>query len=186
MEKPTILIDMDEVLVDFMTGACLAHGWSPQYLASKRKPGVWCLAKTMGLSLGQFWQPINKAGEPFWLSLRPLPWMGDLLQLVDANSKEWHIVSSPSHDPSCYSGKVAWLKNYFGNTFDRFVLTPHKHLFAKSSAILIDDKEENTAEFCQAGGKAVLFPSLTNLLSEYVSEPVDYVKFSLMEIKQCT
>lgn len=170
-----ILLDMDEVLVDFVGGALQIHGWTVEQLDAVCPPGVWSIVEPMGLTPNQFWSPIQRVGSAFWLGLKPLPWADCLVAMISDLTDDWHIVSSPSSGGvGCYTGKTLWLKQYFGQTFDRFVITPHKHILARSGVILIDDREETIDKFNLAGGCGVLFPSPRNRLHRYSDNLVDY------------
>jgi 5'(3')-deoxyribonucleotidase len=177
-----IILDMDEVLVDFVGGMARHHGTTRQKLRQKQKPGVWEMHRTLGISANTMWRPIYKSGLAFWLTLEPLPWIDDLIEMVETFDVEWHIVSSPSLAADSYFGKTCWLKNYFGHDFDRFAITPHKHLFAKPGTILIDDKDENVEAFREAGGRGIVFPTKGN--SEHaVVDPLGYVYGALTAIR---
>lgn len=176
--KIRLLLDMDEVLTDFTGGALAAHGWTRARLESVRPAGYWDMATLMGMTTEEFWAPINRMGERFWVELVALPWVDAAVQLADEISQEWYVVSSPSWEPGCYSGKARWLKRYFGRRFDRFFLTPHKHVFADQRTLLIDDSPRNVDRFRRAGGKALLFPSLGNSLFYWANRPVEHIRDS--------
>ena len=109
-----ILLDMDGVLVDFISGACAAWGVSSEDVLRYWQPGEWDIVHPLCLALGfpepisnnQFWARLE--GDSFWLGLEPLPWLDDLLELVKGYTKDWHIVTSPSLCPTSYDGKVKW------------------------------------------------------------------------------
>lgn len=163
-----ILLDMDEVLVNFVDGALAAWGVERAPVLEHWTPGRWDmvppLSKALGLaepmSNNRFWSRLE--GDSFWLGLEPLPWFDDLLQLITNYTDDWHIVTSPSLCPTSYDGKVKWLKTKFGKSFDRFAITPHKYLFAGPDTVLIDDRDRNIEEFAGAGGIGVVFPSHHN------------------------
>lgn len=171
--KTRIFLDMDGVMVDFDSGACAAHGVTPAWLAERRTPGQWSIVDPLGVSLDTFWDRINDQGETFWLGLQPQPWLRELLHLVDTITDDWYVVSSPDEAAvgAVYSGKVKWLKRYFGKSFNRFIPTPHKHLLA-GNGILIDDHQTNVNEFVRHGGQAVVFPSIGNNLYPHRDRPV--------------
>ena len=183
-----VFIDADEVLFDFIGGAAKAHGVEPETLQAHRTLGHWDISRPLGeLVLGrpysqeEFWLPINHAGSEFWERLDPLPHMTELIQLVETITDDWHIVSAPSWDSRNYYGKVKSFKKHFGQSFDRFILTPHKHLFAKPDTILIDDRLENVEKFNKAGGYGFVFPTLGNSLHEYRDVPVEQLRLSLID-----
>lgn len=173
-----ILLDMDEVLCDFVGGALRVHGWTRKQLEQVWPVGTWSIIEPMGLTHDAFWKRIDAGGARFWRGLDPLPWAHDLIDWVTNTTDDWHIVTTPGHSVDCYVGKVRWLKWFFGERFDRFAITPHKHIFAAPHAILIDDKEETVRHFRRAGGRARLFPSRHNSLFEFANDPVGYLKLS--------
>jgi 5'(3')-deoxyribonucleotidase len=178
-KKIRILVDMDEVLVDFVDAACRIHGRNVGDVLLSWPKDTWNMAQALGLSQGDFWHPIYIAGEKFWEQLQPKPWIKNLLREVKSLTDDWHIISSPTRHSECYSGKVKWLKEYFGSTFDQFALTPHKHIFAQENVVLIDDHDDNVEKFVEAGGMGILFPAKYNANSDWASDPVPYVRHQL-------
>lgn len=181
-------LDMDQVLVDFVGGACKAHGVNREVMESYRILGVWPINDPLGLaSIGrsltmeEFWKPINDAGEDFWYDLKAHHWFLDIVHLAEESELEWHIVSAPSNSVSSYTGKVRWLKRALGSDFNSFILTPHKHRFAQDS-ILIDDREENCVKYNKVGSPAIIFPSEGNSLYSQASNPIPYVRQELEKI----
>lgn len=175
MKSTRILLDMDQILVDFIGGAIQIHGISRQKLESCWPAGQYSIIEPMGLTQDEFWRPINEAGDLFWLGLETLPWINDLLHLVDSLTDDWYIVSTPSLHHTSYSGKARWLKRFFGQSFNRFIFTFHKGVLACSNALLIDDCEETVEQFIIAGGSALVFPGRTNKLYNHADSPVDYL-----------
>jgi 5'(3')-deoxyribonucleotidase len=159
-----ILIDMDEVLADFVGHAAYVHG----LLGDPRPPGHWSVDPWMTID----WDHL---GYTFWTSIPPLPWADALIALVSELTEDWHIITSPVNSHNCYRGKVTWIKRFFGEDFDRFCITPHKHLFAHHGVYLIDDRQTNIDQFRAAGGDGFLFPSQGNSLYAYKRNPVDYL-----------
>lgn len=178
----TILLDMDEVLVDFVSAAIALHGQDRETVYARWKPGKWSMTEPLQLTPDQFWEPIHRAGADFWVNLEPKPWIEELIKIVEQYTRNWHVVTSPSRCPTCYDGKVRWLKNYFGPGFDRFAITPHKHLFAKPNTILIDDRGENCRKFEAYGGDAIIFPAIQNCLHWRRDNPLEFVSGQLAAI----
>jgi len=170
-----ILIDLDEVLVDFAGAAARVHGWTRERLNEVHTPGIWSIVEPMGLSNTQFWRKINELGSFFWSELKPLPWAEDLLSWVKLVTDDWWIVTSPSFSPHSYVGKLLWLRGYFGEDFDRFIITKHKYLLANPETLLIDDREEAVAKFRNWGGLGAVFPSRHNGLHCFAYNPVAYL-----------
>jgi 5'(3')-deoxyribonucleotidase len=171
-----ILCDLDGVLADFNAGAAEVHGWTLARLYEKWPPGIWEMTAALGLSdEDEFWEPIDQAGEAFWLGLQPLPWARTLYAYLESIA-EVHVATAPSRCDSCYSGKVKWLKRFFGRNFTQFVITPHKHIFAQPGALLIDDRELNINQFVQHGGDGIIFPARCNGLYNWANNPVAYLQ----------
>lgn len=174
-----IFLDMDEVLVDFIGGAC--SRWEVQLgdVIGCWEKGVWGMVPPLGRVLGrelsqeEFWEKIN--GVDFWTGLKPHPWMEELIGTVYQYTKEWYIVTTPSRCPTSYDGKVRWLKKRFGKQFTSFVLTKHKHLLANRDTILIDDKDATVDAFIKAGGLGIVFPRHHNSRHEFSSNPLEKV-----------
>lgn len=180
MEITHILIDMDEVLCDFIGGAVKTHGTTKKALLAKCKPNEWSIVEPLGLTTKEFWAPIDARGSQFWEDLEPLPWIDELIECVEGFvGDKWHVVSAPSRCDTSYTGKVRWLKSKFGKDFDRFVLTPHKALFAKPGHVLIDDRPKNVTDFTYSGSNGLLFPTQFNFLAAYSHKPITYIKLRL-------
>jgi len=178
-----IILDMDEVLVDFVGGVAKLYDTTREAVREKQTPGVWDIAHTFDVSAPTLYRNVYKVGLGFWLKLEPLPWIDELIELVEQFDPDWQIATSPNRAADSYFGKACWLKNYFGTDFDRFVITPHKHLFAKEGTVLIDDKEENVQKFKAAGGRGIVFPTKGNCC-HHIEEPLEFVRGSLLAIKQ--
>ena len=185
-----VLLDLDEVLADFVGGALAAHRWTRERLNTVWQPGQWSIVEPMGLTVQQFWAPINNAGEKFWIELQPTPWMQPLVHTIQAMVGEaWYIVTSPSSNRLSWSGKLQWIHDHFGSQFDRVVFTAHKYLLANPQSILVDDRQETIERFMDYGGRGITFPSRHNYLHLYAVDPVGYVSKQLkahLEHLQCT
>jgi 5'(3')-deoxyribonucleotidase len=189
-----IFIDLDEVLADFTESAARLHGLSRDQLEVLRaakaveRPGgiLWDIAVAMGLTDDEFWEPISALGEEFWLGLKPLPWCNQMLELVKSKTDNWFIVTSPSKDIECYTGKIKWIDFHLGAK-DRAIITRHKSIFSTEDSILIDDKPSNLDTFIARGGQGVLVPTPGNTPITYKSvwdNPVDYVAKSLERLER--
>lgn len=169
----TLLVDMDEVLVDFVGHYChYVYGITRRDLEKYWDPGTYTMETALSKYTGKevtyedFFKAIDNQTD-FWENMPWLPWGKALIELLNSFKKDynvdWHVVTSPMHCASSYLGKTLWLKREFGRTFTNFAITPHKELFAKDTVMLIDDKEDNINKFIECGGKALLFPAYHNL-----------------------
>jgi hypothetical protein len=189
-----ILLDLDEVLGDFVGAACRLYGCTYEEILSHWERGdrncVPPLSKTLTektgrlgealpLSVVEFNRKVEEAGEAFWALILPLPWMSDLMEEVTASTPDWWVVSNPLNWLGAYSGKARWLKGQFGSAFDRFHITRYKEEFARPNTILVDDCDENVRKFREAGGEGIVFPRWHNSLSGRRDDPVDYVRAEL-------
>lgn len=181
MTLPTIFLDMDGPMTDFVGDALKVHGASDAI--NDWPPGEYNMAKVLGISTHEFWRPINATGEAFWAKMTPAPRMHGLMAI--ACDKEWYIASSPSQDPACASGKLKWLGEHINQgqgPFRHYVFTPHKHLLAASGRILIDDSDAEIAAWFDLGGEGVLWPTLWNSDHEYADDPLARVVLALRQI----
>lgn len=187
-----ILLDMDEVLVDFVGAACRAWGLTDERTRAVEARQTWDCVPALSEQLGlpepmtpsMFWSRIN-GDAGFWLNLRPMPWFDELIELVCSSGCDWYVVSSPSACPSSYAGKAGWLKERFGGGFDRLALSQHKTLLARPGAILVDDKDEAVKSFITGGGLAgVVFPRLHNSMRGRAGRPVAHVASALRYWKE--
>lgn len=189
-----ILLDADEVVVDFIGGVCDIYDISRESLERSRKPGEWGIEPALSRVLNRpidratLWREIHLYGEHFWAELRPLPWALELIEWIEAQvGRDWHFVTGPSLCHSSYSGKARWFKRYFGRSFDRFHPTIHKEILARPSSLLLDDRESNCNNFVRHGGKAIIFPSYGNRYRLYAANPVQFLKSVYVKgLFQCT
>lgn len=177
MHEPTIYIDMDGVLSDFVQGA-LDLFQQPDAL-SDWPLGSHRVAQVLGVSGTEFWKRIDASGSSFWSELAPYPWVAELLTLVD--SYPWYILTSPSRDGSSADGKMQWMRRYLGDDFRRYLISPQKQLLANSNSILIDDLDPNIERFETAGGTGILFPRKWNANHRLADKPLAYVQQRLAD-----
>jgi 5'(3')-deoxyribonucleotidase len=170
----TILLDMDEVLTDFVGAALREHGWTRRQLEKVWTPGTWSIVEPMEMTQEQFWKPIRAAGTDFWAHMGQTVWSDLMLDLVNKLGP-WLIVTSPSVCAAAGTGKISWLQNKFGADFARYIITPCKTALARPDYILIDDREETVQAFTKAGGRGIVFPSRHNSLHLQSNNPLDYV-----------
>lgn len=182
-----ILLDLDEVLADFVGGAAKVWGTTKEELEKVWVLGTWhmdpalatVLGKTVAEMEDEFWGPID--GHPeFWSELEPLPWSGELIDLVSSLTDDWFIVSSPRNLECCRLGKERWIKRVFGKAFDRFHLTPYKHTLAMRDTVLIDDSDDNVKVFrANFGAYGIVFPKINNSLHAQRNDPMKHVRSTL-------
>jgi len=146
-----VLLDIDGVLADFIGGACKLHG---------RSQGG--LAPLLGMSAGAFYAPM---GQSFWAGLTPLPWMRDVVTMLEGKFGVENIclLTAPILTPGCFDGKLEWINTHLPQYRRRYLVGPAKHFCASESSLLIDDNTTNVLDFTKAGGKGFLFPNIDAL-----------------------
>mgnify|MGYP001187749547 CR=1 FL=1 len=156
MTKPTIYLDMDGVLVDFVSGAIEATGIDLTHDTWTE----WDAYRLKEWSSDQFWAPINERLY-FWEDLQPYPWAEELLELCKSFG-EVVFCSTPSRNPESASGKLTWLQQRGWLKDHDCILMKDKWRLAKPGTILIDDRRDSCALFSAHGGKSICFPQPWN------------------------
>lgn len=163
IRRTQILLDMDGVLVDFLSGAIevLNRDFSKTITVEQyaEKFGQWGTYDYYGITVAEFWNSIHKTPD-FWYNLKPMPWCNKLYSTL-SEMGEVTIVTTPSEDPSCSMQKLQWLDEHLDIRPNEVLLGARKHLLA-GNGILIDDYFKNCDAFRSAGGQAILIPSNWN------------------------
>lgn len=174
-----ILLDMDGVLCDFVGAACELFRKNTSYVYANWKPGNYDVSKEIETTEDELWKRVNEAGEPFWENIDPYPWakeMYDWLTMQD----DVVILTSPTFDPACHSGKVKWLYKFTGNDkFRNYLIGPKKEACASPSNLLIDDSDKNIAAFTKKcpEAKTLLFPQPWNSMHEFKGDKFTNLRY---------
>ena len=174
-----IILDVDEVLVDFVGAACRVHGTTKEELHQNWEPGNWAMTNPLKITEKEFWKPIHEAGAEFWETLEPLPWMDEVLEIVARASDEFFLVTAPSRSIECHHGKINWIKKTMGDNFSNFLITSSKHILARPGVVIIDDRETTVHRFIEEGGSGIVFPAHHNSKHLYKNEPILYLQEEL-------
>lgn len=158
-----IFIDMDGVVANWIEAACISCGIDindekVKQLLIDNRDHIDCLVDPDTL-----WKNIDKDGDNWWYNLEMVSWGKRLYEEMKSISKDVYFLSSPPRNPDSASGKVRWLQKHFGEKFNNYILTKHKHLCASPNSILIDDTPEKIKEFEEAGGDTFLWPSILKM-----------------------
>lgn len=169
-ELPAIYLDMDETIVDWMSGADAAlakfgypkwtHDFWKQYSSEEADSIRWAV--------------LNKVPN-FWLNLK---WMKDGKKLWDfLKPYKPNILSAYStYSPTSKPEKLQWLAKNIGlNNLNKvhLVQRAEKKKFAVdingNRTVLIDDYLKNCNEYKQAGGIAIQVTTVSDVISKLKS-----------------
>ncbi|NLZ72785.1 MAG: hypothetical protein GX905_03065 [Bacteroidales bacterium] len=133
MEKKLLYIDMDNVLVDFQTGINKCDEQTIKEYEGRLDEVPYIFSKM---------NPIKGAIEAF--------------NLLSEKYDTYILSTAPWNNPTAWSDKVEWVKNYLGDrAHKRLILTHHKNL--NKGHYLIDDRTKNGA--INFEGELILFGS---------------------------
>lgn len=161
-----IYLDVDEVLVDWVSPALRVLGFDPAEVHARwdaMDPRPWNLFDVLQYDERLAWTLIDECGPEFWAALPSFAWFAELLAACREVAPVT-LLTSPSRHPNSYAGKALWMRRTFGEDFHDYAFTRVKHRFAHAGAVLMDDSPKNCKAFVQAGGRAVLFPGVGNSL----------------------
>lgn len=150
--KNLCFIDLDGVLADFVNGVFKFHNFSIPWTEVG-----WEFDKKSGLSPEVFW---NSLGMNFWAGLQPTQ---EFSAIKDAAEKRFgkdniFLCSSPCLVNGCTAGKGLWVDKHLPGYGRRLILSNRKEVFSGSGRVLIDDRDENIAEWIKLGGIGLLVP----------------------------
>lgn len=167
-----VLLDMDGVLVDFITPALALHSGGRLESFYEQYPGQPYIQKVLGISDERFCADMD---EDWWAGLE---WMHDgkkiLSILEDAFGRERiMIASSPVERQGCVEGKRRWIrrnlpKHYHGISGQMF--GKKKWLMAHPTTLLVDDFDDQVDPFEQRGGLVLHVPRPWNRLHYWASD----------------
>ncbi|MCF8365059.1 MAG: hypothetical protein K9H16_04720 [Bacteroidales bacterium] len=118
MEKKTLFIDMDGVLVDFQSGLMqLSEDIQTQFLEQEDNiPGIFSLMKPMPGAI-EAYERLSKKFDTYILS------------------------TAPWENPTAWSDKLLWVKKYLGTVaHKRLILSHHKNLL--KGDFIVDDRDK--------------------------------------------
>ena len=144
-------LDMDGVLVDFVGGIESRFGVNLQAWPD----GFYDIREVVQCRLNRKVTPRDfwALGHAFWANLHPTR---ECKPLIDAlEGCETYLLTSPTLEPECASGKMAWIKYHLPQFMRKVIITPQKHLLANSNSVLIDDSDANCQKFISHGGIAI-------------------------------
>jgi 5'(3')-deoxyribonucleotidase len=159
-----IFVDMDGVVCDFTGAALKLHGIEYDPWADRDNLGQYSMEKLIEISIGDFWKKIDENTCQFWRDMEKTKEADKLIKYLESkiSPENIYFLSSPAMDPSCYKGKVEWIRKHYPKYQRRLILTPYKYLLATPNRILIDDADKNIDLWETHKGKAVTVPRAWN------------------------
>lgn len=165
IDRPTknkvncVYLDMDGVIADFSKKALSL--WGIESSAVEEIKG-WdqihtVVSKHVGFEVTEekLWKTIESYGSEFYRDIPPYIWGKNL---YNALSKRVPVVlMTTAISPRAAMGKMQWMHRWFPDAM-RHAITPCKHHFARPTALLIDDAENNVRAFSRHGGQSFLWP----------------------------
>ncbi len=152
-----ILVDMDGVLADFLSASLSLWDFDPKDYPAN----TWEIADVLGISMSDFWGTIDKV-PTLWRDLKPYPWVGELIALLNDSGVPWSTLTTPSRNPLCAAQKIEWMREHIEPNFTNYMIGKQKYLMASPGHLLIDDYDKNVDSFREHGGQAILFPQRWN------------------------
>ncbi len=124
-----ILIDLDNVLVDFQSGIDACSDDIKADRAARKRRG-----------LTEDWDEV----EGIFALMQPMPGAIEAYQELTKRHDVFIVSTAPWENPSAWSDKLIWVKTHLDKFADkRLILTHHKYLIAGD--ILIDDRRKRGA-----------------------------------------
>jgi 5'(3')-deoxyribonucleotidase len=171
-----IYLDMDGVLADFTTGFCRWRNISDM---PAHHQTTWSgVCDHAGFAPDQMDLVLRQASASFWATLPVFPWAQDLVAIC-LGYGQVRILTAAVASEEAVTGKMRWLDKHFSHLTSRAIFCREKYLLARSSAVLIDDHDEQLDKFQEHGGAAIVFPQPWNTGREQIRDRLDFVSKSL-------
>lgn len=170
-----VYVDMDGVLVDLVGGVLDMWGVPASSAAEVTHMADLARVVSQGNPWGTqitpdtLWATVAAAGEGWWATLRPTPWLAQLVDTLETSGIPWMVLTT-SMDPGCSAGKHRWCAQWLprGTRVALTAVTQEslptgcKHHLAHPGALLVDDDPGNLARFRAHGGSTLLWPAPWN------------------------
>jgi len=188
-----ILLDLDDVLADFVSTACRRVNRQYPY-DNACNHGEWNLPPLVGMTTEDFWRQFDDAD--WWSNL---PWCEHGRTILDlafglVGFQNVSIVTRPCPkffqsvnragiegiSPSCAEGKIRWVQREISPAC-RITLTTDKSRMGDPCDVLIDDCDANVQGRLAAGYSAILVPRPWNSLHAQTHDDLAVVRDALTE-----
>lgn len=171
------LLDMDGVIVDFVTGIEQLIGRTNIY-GNPNLEGVWDFLPYIGLQQNF----LRSLSREFWAELKPTEECFELIEILERRFQPENvcILSSPVNSSGCVAGKLDWINKYIPQYSRRYLFGNQKQFCAHSGTVLIDDADHN----CDGFEYSVLIPRPWNSGSRNTTDILGYVERKLDVIQK--
>jgi 5'(3')-deoxyribonucleotidase len=156
-----VYIDLDDTIAAWEEAAARAHGVDAAKLPPPGSPGK-AFADMLGMSASQFWAKLNS--HEFWAAIPRTDFAHDLVALAVRLAGDGNVclLTRPTLSPYSASGKVEWIQREFPKLSRSYSITIEKFRLCRPGDVLVDDSQDNVAEWIDCGGVGVLVPSRRN------------------------
>jgi 5'(3')-deoxyribonucleotidase len=174
-----ILLDLDGVLIDFISGCLKVLGRHEKHDDIKS----WNFYREWGISDEEFWEKCSVPG--FWYNLELYPWAKEFYSSLKKHG-DVVISTSPSSHPLCTQEKIAFCQDKLGIKRRDIMVGGRKELMARPGRILIDDYIENINNFNKNIGTGLLFKQPWNdgidrdQIIELVKNQQDFMRYRII------
>jgi len=182
MSVSHVFLDLDDVACDWAGAALRLHGLERRLHDWPK--GEWDIPKVLGMTDDDFCRPITELGARFWADLEPLPWMNDLVEMVDSfTGGNWSIATAPNRErfPDSPIGKAKWIRAHLHLRPKSVFTGEDKDLLSRPGHVLIDDRQSNCQAFSVPGGHGIVFPRPWNNRTS-TADPVGAIRFDLSRL----
>lgn len=178
--KWKVFCDMDGVLADFLGSVYEAHNRPTPY-DNPEAYGKWDTEKLWGISVADFWKPVDDLGISFWSNLKKTPEADEIVDLLCSRVGEENVafLTAPHTSPACIPGKYEWLKKNYPIFSKRVIFGSAKEFLAGPNRVLVDDRDKNLTDFNNAGGRSIAVPRLWNSYWRSADQVVETIKTQL-------
>ncbi len=153
-----VYVDMDGVIADFNRGIHAIHN-KPDIYDLPKSRGIWHPETLWGdMTREEMWAPVHADSHNFWAELHKTKEADAIIQMLEGVFGSIAILTTPSSDPGCVSGKLEWIKKNFPQYENKVIFAESKYLISGKDRILVDDKDSNIREWETAGGEGILVP----------------------------
>lgn len=164
-------LDMDGVIADFVGAIHKAHGREYCY-ADPSVRGQFEINPIWGISASEFW---SKDSFEFWADIEPTTEASEIVSVLEEafTTENVCLLTSPSLGVGSISGKRSWVAQHFPQFSNRMIFTSAKQFLAGPERLLVDDRDQNVADFRRHGGRAILVPRHWNSMhaqSDFVGQ----------------